>query len=205
MTEDQIDKALQHAAHLAEIQRRRVGREGIVLADKRVKALRRQQLGDGQVKCHLHLFIPRRKLIERDIRPRQASLQHAPQPVGQHRRPLRVKPAQLQLLRHPPFRHRLGEVQLLKQAVQEGPRRGAARELVRSQLRLFHDFADAGGINIQTRQQILPAAETMLLQSGVTGHPPVVGDAALQLARRQSRDGRRGRLPRGEIQFARSL
>ncbi len=49
MTEDQIDKALQHAAHLAEIQRRRVGREGIVLADKRVKALRRQQLGDGQV------------------------------------------------------------------------------------------------------------------------------------------------------------
>ena len=89
--------------------------------------------------------------------------------------------------------------------MQEGPRRGAARELVRSQLRLFHDFADAGGINIQTRQQILPAAETMLLQSGVTGHPPVVGDAALQLACRQSRDGRRGRLPRGEIQFARNL
>ena len=50
-----------------------------VLADKRIKALRRQQLRDGQVKCHFHLFIPRRKLIERDIRPRQAGLQ---QPVA---------------------------------------------------------------------------------------------------------------------------
>jgi hypothetical protein len=48
VAEDQIDKALQHAAHLAEIQRRRVGGEGIVLADKRVKALRRQQLAMGR-------------------------------------------------------------------------------------------------------------------------------------------------------------
>ena len=89
--------------------------------------------------------------------------------------------------------------------MQEGPRRSAARELVRGQLRLFHHLADADGIDIQTWQQILPAAEAMLLQTGIAGYPPVIGDAALQLARRQRGDARRRRLPRGQIQLARPL
>jgi hypothetical protein len=47
--------------------------------------------------------------------------------------------------------------------VQECPRRCAARELVRRKLRLFGDLTDAGGIDVQTRQQILSRALTMLL------------------------------------------
>jgi hypothetical protein len=177
VAENQVDKAFQHAAHLAEIQRRASAESGSYW---RISASRRsvQRLFDGQIKRHLHLFIPR-KLIERDPAP-GSGVQHAVQPCGQHRRHC-ASNRSAAAFRHPVGGHRLGKIQIFKQAVQERPRRRAARELVRRQLRLFHDFTDAGGIDIQTRQQILRRALTMLLQSGVAGHPPVIGTDA-QLA-----------------------
>jgi hypothetical protein len=43
----------------------------------------------------------------------------------------------------------LGKIEIFKQAVQECPRRCAARKLMRRKLRFCGDVTDAGGINVK--------------------------------------------------------
>ena len=180
MAKHQVDKAFQHTAHLAKIERGGIDGERIVLPNQRIQTQGIQRLFDGQIKRHLHLFITLAKLIEGDLRARQRGSQHAVEPCGQHRRPLFLEAAQLEFFRHPVGRNRLGKIEIFEQTVQKRPRRRAARELVRRKLRLLHDLTDAGGIDVQSRQKVLRRAVSILLQAGVTGDPPVIGHRPLE-------------------------
>ncbi len=153
MAKHQVDKAFQHPTHLAEIERWGIHGERIVLTNQRIQTQGIQRLFDGQIKRHLHLFIAFAQLIKGNPRAGQRGTQHAVEPCGQYRGPLFLEAAQLEPGRHPVGGNRLGKIEIFEQTVQKRPRRRAARELVRSKLRLFRNLTDAGGIDIQTRQK----------------------------------------------------